>query len=98
MLSLLIKTITIAFLHCIGGLLLYRGRVVIKHGILQSDLLVFVLPALFALLAYSIVYWYSAFLEGKLTLKIVAMLGFSLMATCLSFWLSMVVAFNVYGT
>ena len=96
--TFLIRIVAIGCLHCIGGVLLYRGRVVNQLPMLESDLLVFDLPALIALIAYGIAFWSNGFLRAKPALRIVIMLGVSLLATCLSSWLFMLIAFNKYGT
>jgi hypothetical protein len=94
--AFLIKTVVIGCLHCVVSVLLYRGMVVNQFP--KSELLVFDLPALIALIAYGIIFWTSGFLQAKLGLRIAIMLGFSLLAAGLSSWLFMLIAFNKYGT
>jgi hypothetical protein len=65
---------------------------------LQSDLLVIYLPALIAVIAYSGFFWSHGFLQAKPALRLATMLGFSLLATAVSSWLLMLIAFNKYGT
>jgi len=96
--AFLVKSVVIGCLHCVVSVLLYRGMVVNQLPILQSELLVFGVPSLIALIAYGTVFWLSGFLQAKPVLRLAIMLGFSLLATCLSSWLFMLVAFNSYGT
>ena len=96
--AITIKALVVGFFHCAAGLLLYRGRVVDHFPVLQSDFLVFLLPALIALIAYGVVFWSSGFLRAKPALRLVVTSGASLLASCLSSGLLTLVAFNRYGT
>jgi hypothetical protein len=98
MLAFLIKFIVIGCLHCVVSVLLYRGMVVNQFPILQSEALVFALPSLIALIAYGAVFWSKGFLQARPVLRFAIMLAVSLLSTCLSSWLFMLVAFNRYGT
>lgn len=98
MLGFLTKIVVIGGLHWVAGALLYRGRVVNHLPLLQSDLFVFLLPALIATIAYGVVFWSSEFLQAKPALRLAITFVFSLLATGLSSWLFMLVAFNTYGT
>jgi hypothetical protein len=96
--AFLIKIVVIGCLHCVGGVLLYRGWAINKLPILESDLLATYLPFLIALIAYGAVFWSSGFLQTKPVLRLAIMLGFSLLAACLSFSLYMLIALNTYGS
>jgi len=96
--AFIIKAVVVGCFHCAGGVLLYRGRVVNHLPVLNSDFLVLLLPALIALIAYGAIFWASGFLQAKPGLRLAIMSGFSLLATCLSSWLFMLIAFNKYGT
>ena len=97
MITFILKIVVIGFLHCLGGVLLYRGMVVKGIPILQSELLVFYLLFLIALIAYGTVFWSSGFLQTRPVLRLAIMLGVSLLATCLSTWLYLLFALNRYG-
>lgn len=84
--------------HCLIGVILYRGRAIDRIPVLQSDILVFLLPALVALSAYTATYWWIGFLQSKPGLRIMTMVGLSILWTGFSFWLSLLIAFNRYGT
>src|SRR5256885_17257639 len=98
MVRLLMKMGAIALLHCIVGVLLYRGRVVSHIPILHSDVVVFAIPCVAALIAYGVASWSARFLETTPVLRILTVTTVSVVATFLSFWLFMLVAFNRYGT
>lgn len=93
-----IKVLVIGCLHCAIGVLLYRGMVLSHIPMLQSELLVFDIPFLVALIAYGAAFWTSGFIKEKPVLRMVALLAVSLVVTFLSFWLFMIVSFNRYGT
>jgi len=98
MLSASIKFMVIACLHCFVGVLVYRGRVVGKVPLLDSDFLVFVLPALLAAIGYGIAYWSTGVLHTRLVARLMSMVGISIVATVLSFLGFMLIGFNRYGT
>lgn len=98
MTAFLIESLVIALGHCIGGVLLYRGRIISQVPILQSDFLVFLLPSLLALIAYGAAYWCSGFFQARPVMRIATMIGLSILMSGLSAWLSMSVAFTRYGT
>lgn len=96
--ALLIKLALVGCVHCAIGVLLYRGRVVNRMPGMQSDFLVFILPALLALVAYGACFWSSRLLQAKPAARIVTLLVISILAVWMSSWLFMLVAFNKYGT
>ncbi len=99
MLAFLIKIVVIGCLHCVSGVLLYRDMMVNKPPIVESEFLVLDLPSLIALIAYGAVFWSSGFLQTKPALiRLAIMLGFSLLAAFLSWWLYMLIALNTYGS
>ena len=93
-----IKFMAIACLHCLVGVLVYRGRVVGKVPLLDSDFWVFVFPALLATIGYGIAYWSTGVLHTRLLARLMSMVGISIVATGLSFWCFMLIGFNRYGT
>jgi len=94
----LTRVVTIGVIYCVSSILLFRGRVIQKAALLQSDLLVLFLPFGIALLAYALAYWRGGFHQGNKLVRIVISLVFAVLAAILSFWLSSVIAFNIYGT
>jgi hypothetical protein len=83
--------IAIAIGHVAYTLLLYRVRVLTHSAIASSDFILFGLPAILAFTGYWLL------LRGRQIRMIPPW-----MAACLlvfiSFWLSLFIAFNIYGT
>ena len=96
--TFILKTIVIAILHCGIGLALYRGRAHNAAPIFQSDFIVFIVPILIAFVLYCLVFWSSFFWQSKPVVRYVVMCCFAVFSAFLSFWFSIVVAFNKYGT
>jgi hypothetical protein len=91
------KIVAIELLYCILGLLLYRWRVIHHTRASDSDWIVFFVPACLAFIANTIVFWSSGFLRIKPLMRIISTLFFSILATFLSFWLSLVINISAYG-
>jgi hypothetical protein len=86
-------------LHAAAVFLLYRGRVVGHWAIAESDFVVFVVPALCALGGFAGVFawWARSNIpedEGWVTFVVVS----ALVAAFVSFWASVLIPFNLYGT
>lgn len=92
-----IKLITILVAHCLLGFLLYRSRVVSDWAITESDIVVFIIPFLLASFAYGCVL-ISLLSKFKGFSKIFMVCLLSLVLGTISFFTSITIAFNVYGT
>ena len=90
--------LVVGLLYPTAGVLLYRERVLSDNELWGSDFIVFVLPALIALLGNA---WFigqalpDAWRGG---LKATGAFGLSVFATLLEMCATYVVAFNAYGT
>lgn len=88
----------LAMAHVAGGCLLYRGRQLRLAPVLQSDLIVFLLPALLAFIGYSLMVGISFGRSETIgeKLKSAAALGvfLSLFSTAGAAWF----AFAYFGT
>ena len=80
-----------AVLHCAAIFVLYRGRVVTRWRLSDTDFVVFLLPTLVAFVAYLVL------LTGMVK-RIGARLGLAILFTIVSGWASLFVSFNTYGT
>ena len=98
MAGLLFKVIAVFISHCIVGFLFYRGRVVQKLPIFDSDLIVFAAPSLAAFFAYFWILFRSSYFPKQMWPRIGAIALICLLVTFLSHWASMILAFNTYGT
>jgi hypothetical protein len=81
----------VAVAHVAYTFVTYRAGVLTHSGPWSSDLLVFAVPTLLAFIAY------ASLLHGRRTSWMLA-LSVSIGLTFLSFWLSIFIAFNTYGT
>src|SRR5436309_15777562 len=84
------RLILVFLFHCAVGFILYRGRMVSRWPICDSDLIIFYAPFVSALTAYASVLFSSPWLRPRSVLR-----GFSLAAVCfilvlLSTWFYMV--------
>jgi hypothetical protein len=86
-------------LHCIIQFVLYRGRIVGRWSLADSDAIVFLMPNFLALAAYAFLLgrWVAA-KDWPVGAKVAAAIALTLVATFFSFWGSMLVPINVYGT
>ena len=96
--SCLLNFFLIGIAHCIIGIWLYRARVMYHYSLLFSDFLVFALPAIVAFAIYFLVIWRSEYLVIKPWLRVVSTVCLSFLATLGSFVISIIIAFNKYGT
>jgi hypothetical protein len=88
----------IALAYALAGFGLYRGRVVTADGILDSDILVFLAPALFALAANTLCLWRSLRSSMRLWTRLGVAIAGGITATVIAAAGYMFVAFNAYGT
>ena len=79
------------------GFLLYRGRRFSQSSFFESDLNIFTVPFLSAIVAYSCVLFSSGWLRPRSLAKWVGLLLIGFILACLSFWAYMVCALNTYG-
>lgn len=97
---LLVVSLFVVFcLHSALEFLLYRGRVIGHWTVSESDFVLFAVPSLLALAAYAILFarWAKA-RQMSLALKVVVVFVLTLVVTFFSFWGSMLIPINVYGT
>jgi hypothetical protein len=90
--------LVVAILHSMIEVLLYHGRVVSKVNMLQSDLVLFVLPASLAFGGYTVILWCSNAFAQKMNSRMIAIIATALAATFISLVCGLMIAFNKYGT
>lgn len=97
--GLILKISAVFVLHCLVGFLFYRGRVVQRLPIFDSDFIVFAVPFIVAFVVYYWIFLRSPYFPTRLWphISVVALLS-SLFLTFLSHWASLIWAFNTYGT
>ena len=95
-----VLVLVIALLQGTLGFLLYRQRVVSQAAVWESDLVVFLCPALLAFSAFSWVLWPGSTrpLESSVFRSTARTLGYAAVVTAVASWAYLVIAFNVYGT
>jgi hypothetical protein len=81
----------IALAHVGYIFLTYRARVLTHSGFWSSDLIVFAFPTLLALAGY-----FSLFYARRISWVLAAIAGSAL--AFLSWWISLFIAFNIFGT
>ena len=84
--------------HCLVGFMLYRGRVVSRWPISDSDFVVFAVPFFVALLAYAYVLLFSPWLRPRSVLRYIGLSAACLLLVFLSTWCYMFFALNTYGS
>ncbi len=84
--------------HCATGFILYRGRVVSRWPVCDSDLIIFYAPFVFALAAYASVLFSSPWLRPRSVLRGVSLAVLCFILVFLSNWCYMVLALNTYGS
>ena len=86
-------------LHCVIQFVLYRGRVVNRWSLADSDAVVFLMPNLLALAAYAFLLGrWAAAKNWPTAAKVGATIALTLVAAFFSFWGSMLIPVNTYGT
>ena len=81
----------VAFAQIAVLFIAYRARVLTHAAFSSSDVLVFAVPSLLAFVAYLLL------LHSRRTSWLFP-IGLSIGLTLLAFWLSLIIAFNTYGT
>jgi hypothetical protein len=90
--------IVVFILHCLIQFFLYRGRVENAWSIADSDVVVFLLPLLLALVGYAVLSGrWAAGTDWSVGGKVAATIALTLIATFLSYFGSMVISINLYG-
>jgi hypothetical protein len=90
-LQLVCGLVAVAAVHVAYTFVLYRARLVSHWAVASSDLLVFALPVIVAFVGYF-------FLLRVCAVRIIPPWIAAFLLTLLSFWLSLLLAFNTYGT
>jgi len=83
--------VVLAMVHVVWIFVAYRSRVLTHTALWSSDFFVFALPTLLVFAGYVFVLH-----SGRSSWLVAASVGTTL--TFLSFWLSLFIAFNTYGT
>jgi len=84
--------------HCAVGFILYRGRVVSRCPVCDSDVFVFTAPLVLAVLGYGAVLFSSCWLRPRSVLRGFGLVLISFILVFLSSWCYMVLALNSYGS
>ena len=92
-----IGLLAIGLVQSIGGVFLYRGRIISDIAWFQSDILVFLLPFLLGAVASGILLWTRFSGNPRLPRLRQAILG-GVGAAAIAEYASILVAFNRYGT
>jgi hypothetical protein len=79
------------------GFLLYRGRWVSHSSFFESDLIIFTVPFLSAIIANAYILFSSGWLRPRSAARRVGLLLVGFILAFLSFWAYMVCALNTYG-
>jgi len=100
--STLLLVVALFVVFCLQSsleFLLYRGRVIGHWTLSESDCVLFAVPSLLALAAYATLFvcWAKA-KQMRLASTVVVVFVFTLVVTFFSFWGSMLIPINVYGT
>jgi hypothetical protein len=86
-------------LHCIIQFILYRERVISRWSLADSDATVFLMPNLLALAAYAFLLGrWAAAKDWPVATKVAASIVLTLIIMFFSFWGSMLIPINMYGT
>lgn len=96
--TLLLQAIVIAIGYCSSILLCYRGRSMDAHPLFHSDLFVFIVPTVIAVMAYSALFWRNKPIVMPQLPKGVVSMGLAIAVTFILMLLSVLVAFNMHGT
>jgi hypothetical protein len=95
---LLVKTVIVAVIHVVAGVFFYYGRVKSLSPIFDSDVFVFLAPALLAFGGYLCVMWPYVPPTSRLPAKIGLVILVAFVATIISCGCIAIVAFNTWGT
>ena len=94
----LFKLLIVAIAHVSAGFWLYQARVQNRHSIFHSDFLVFGLPTLLALCAYTYLIRREVLNRLPAAPPTIVSLSLALIPTIVSSIIFLYVAFNRYGT
>ena len=89
--AFIVGLVAVALAHAGYTFVVYRARALTHSAVASSDLLLFALPAVLAFCGYFFLLRARA-ISPLLSLLIASALAF------LSFWFSMLLPFNIYGT
>ncbi|MEY2488969.1 MAG: hypothetical protein QOC70_911 [Verrucomicrobiota bacterium] len=89
--QLICGLVALVVAHAAYSLVLYRTRVLTHSAITSSDFLLFALPAIVVFSGYF-------FLLRARAIRIIPPWVAAFLLTLLSFWLSFLLPFNIYGT
>ena len=81
----------VATAHIACTFFLYRARVLTHSALTSSDFVLFALPAILAFMGYLLL------LRAR-AVRMIPALAAACLLVFVSFWLSLIVAFNTYGT
>jgi hypothetical protein len=85
--------------HCVLQFVLYRGRVVNRWPLADLDVVVFLLPNLLAFSAYALLLTrWAAVKQWPIAAKVAAVVAIAAVVEFFSFWGSMLIPVNTYGT
>jgi len=84
--------------HVALGILLYAARIKDLSAIFDSDLLVFHMPTLLALVGYCFIAWPATLPTSSLPVRLGSVALIALVATAISLNCTLFAAFNTYGT
>ncbi len=90
----LLLSIGVFIFHVALGFAFYRGRVISKWTISESDFVVFILPILMAMSGYGYALHLSTHLKRHPIFRIIIVLA----ATFFSFWACMYLSLTTYGS
>ena len=98
-----IGIVAVVIAHSAVVLALYRGRVVTRWRVAESDFVLFALPLLLACGATAYLLLRSDFLRGisspsRIIVRVLMAVLTALLVACVSAILSVLVPFNLYGT
>ena len=95
---LVLKLLIVAVCHVGIGFLLYQGRIQNKHSLFHSDFVVFGLPMLLALCAYTFLIRREVISRLSTASPTSIGLALALIPTAISSIVFLYIAFNRYGT
>jgi hypothetical protein len=92
------KMALLGIAHVVLGFLLYAARIRDLSASFDSDLLVFHMPTLLALVGYCFIAWPVTLPTCSLPVRLGSVALIALVATAISLYCTMFAAFNTYGT
>jgi hypothetical protein len=92
------KMILVGIAHFAIGVSLYHQRISHPSSFLDSDVVVFFLPAFLAFVGYFMAAWFCGFLPQRRATKIALAIPTAVLATAISSMCTMAFAFNKWGS